>query len=61
MVDGAIYAIKRDFLYNACTQPDVNAAFWAGRFCAVENKVGFFVDVDEPEDMERFLVLSGLV
>ena len=54
MLDGAIYGIKTEFAKKILNEDDINAAFWAGNFKAIENKVYFFVDVDTMDDMKKF-------
>lgn len=59
MLDGAIYGIKTEFAKKILNEDGINAAFWAGNFKAIENKVDFFIDVDTVDDMKKFQLLNS--
>ena len=59
MLDGVIYGINTSFAKKILDEDDINAAFWAGNFKAIENKVDFFVDVDTMDDMKKFQRLNS--
>ena len=54
MLDGAIYGIKLSFAEKIINAEDINAAFWAGNFKAINNDVDFFIDIDTLNDMQKF-------
>lgn len=59
MLDGAIYGIKLSFAEKIINAEDINAAFWAGNFKAINNDVDFFIDIDTLNDMQKFAQLSS--
>ncbi len=61
MIDGAIYAIQKEFIKKINESNDPNATFWAGKFCAIPNDVLFFIDIDDKTDMIKFRALPQLL
>lgn len=58
MADGAIYKMRYGFLRNIIEGGDTNHLFWHSRLLFVENTAGFFLDVDEPQDLSTFLHIA---
>ena len=57
MIDGAIYKIKTSFLKKLIVSDNINHAFWnESKIKFIENTTNFFLDVDEPIDLEIFNV-----
>ena len=59
IIDGSMYLIKRAFLNKVVLSGDTNATFWSGRFSCVKNNVPF-LDIDSPEDLEKFKFICNL-
>lgn len=61
MIDGYIYKIKTSFLKNVVNSDNSNNYFWNhSRIKFIENKSRFFLDIDEPEDLDLFIKLQNL-
>lgn len=61
MIDGAIYAIKKEFILKLNYSENQNATFWGGKFYAIKNDVPFFIDVDDKSDLNKFRALPQLM
>lgn len=61
MIDGYIYKIKTSFLKNVVNSDNSNNYFWnQSRIKFIENKSRFFLDIDEPEDLDLFIKLKKI-
>lgn len=61
MIDGYIYKIKTSFLKNVVNSNNSNNYFWNhSRIKFIENNSRFFLDIDEPEDLDLFIKLQKL-
>ena len=61
MIDGYIYKIKTSFLKNVVNSDNSNNYFWNhSRIKFIENKSRFFLDIDEPEDLDLFIKLQKM-
>ena len=61
MIDGYIYKIKTSFLKNVVNSDNSNNYFWNhSRIKFIENKSRFFLDIDEPEDLDLFIKLQKI-
>ena len=61
MIDGYIYKIKTSFLKNVVNSDNSNNYFWDhSRIKFIENKSRFFLDIDEPEDLDLFIKLQKI-
>lgn len=61
MIDGYIYKIKTSFLKNIVNSDNSNNYFWNhSRIKFIENKSRFFLDIDEPEDLDLFIKLQKI-
>lgn len=61
MLDGSAYLIKTDFAKELISKDTdtVNQLFWSGKFGCVKNSTHFFIDVDTPDDMLRYKLLTS--
>ena len=61
MIDGYIYKIKTSFLKNVVNSNNSNNYFWNhSRIKFIENNSRFFLDIDEPEDLDLFIKLQKI-
>lgn len=61
MIDGYIYKIKTSFLKDVVNSDNSNNYFWNhSRIKFIENNSRFFLDIDEPEDLDLFIKLQNL-
>lgn len=59
MVDGCAYKIKTSFLEKLLQSNNVNHMFWnESKIKFIENKDAIFLDVDKPEDLKKFELLT---
>lgn len=58
MADGAIYKMKNSYLFDLMQHEDVNHAFWHSKIKFIENTTPLFLDVDTPQDLEVFKMVT---